>query len=563
MPRKYDNVDNIPALLAKHEMVVNNEGADILGRDNIVKANKLGLKVRKYANGTLDDLGIPRVGNSYSARGARPIQTTGITSEPTPRTLPKGVQRVGNSYSSVGGTQSLPTQGISTQPYGRQLPSGIRRTGDSYTDGDSGNFTGGARSPFVDNSGEELLGETDAYGNPIGYKDGTMQETGLQPPDFMESVRRLLASYDQPPTPDTVRQNTQPTAPTLDESRRNYELKTRGYADGTTDEYGIGGKYYNPDRELQAKLAMAKTPFVRNPVAPPTIGGAIADAGSYAMDNIRRSGQMVRGMASDAGDYLSRQSPAIGDSFSRPALASPQDTAVKAPSLASKPIDPTFRFDDGQGGYGAVRRSNGIPLNSSDAEGLQARIAYNATPEAKARFAEQADITQARIDAVKPDLAAQQREMLMRQALTVPDPTTMGIGAFIKTRNQQNAALKALGIGQNQQKIDSDIAAGKASVQYTQAKDARDYALELEKANKPIALDTYDESTGYKTGQELVDIQRDKQGNRVARKLTSNNEQDNYLNALKAASQIDESPEDNATRIRAIIDRYKSGSKAK
>lgn len=562
MPRKYANVDNIPALLSQHEMVVNNEGADILGRKNIVKANQLGLKARKYANGTLDDLGIQRVGNSYSAKGARPIQTTGITSAPTPRTLPQGVQRVGNAYSAVG-RPAPALQGLSTQPYGHPLPSGIQRTGDSYTDDYSGNFNGGARNPFVDSAGGEVQGETDPYGNPYGYQDGTLEETGLQPPDFMESVRRLIASYDQPPDPEPIRQDSQPTAPTLEQSRRNYELRTRGYADGTTDEYGIGGKYYNPDRELQVKQAMARTPFVRNPVAPPSIGGAIGDAGSYAMDNIGRSAQMVRGLAADAGNTLSRQASTIGDSFSRPALASTAPQGAKPPPLASQPVDPTFRFDDGQGGHGAVRRSNGIPLNPSDAEGLQARIAYNATPEAKARFAEQAALTQARVAARQPDLAAQQREMLMRQALTVPDPSTMGIGEFIKTQNQQHAAQKALGIGQGQQKLDSDIAAGKASGQYTQAKDARDYALELEKANKPIALDTYDEA-GQKTGQELVDVQKDKQGNRVARKLASgNSEQDNYLNALKAASQIDESPEENAARIKAITDRYRSGSKAK
>jgi hypothetical protein len=240
-----------------------------------------------YANGTVTASGLqlPRLGSALDA---------GNSINTPPGQIP-GVIRNGNSYSQAPGF--VPTQTLSAPPptgvrtgysdpiqgfaNGTGLPDGIQRVGNSYSKTNFSNTQSGRPDPYrqqpITNAVQSMpqlpqlpqpvAQQPDYYdsmqskvkglrGLMTGYADGTQDEYGIRPlqqPGLLDIASGLFSSDDQP-QPQVS--EPQPLAPTLEQSKMNYELQPRkevvGYADGTTFEGGVqkfatGGTVRNPD----------------------------------------------------------------------------------------------------------------------------------------------------------------------------------------------------------------------------------------------------------------------------------------------------------------------------
>lgn len=482
-----NNNDDIPVRVSSGEQIASNAALELIGRDLIPAANKMAKSMRAssmnqqppgYAYGTALPQGVQRRGNSYSASGFRPQQSfEGISNQPSGHQLPSGVQRVGNSYSMRGGSMPQPTpQTISNQPYGHHtLPRGIQRQGNSYSYGAGFGFADGTmgqegvqgenieavrNSPFADfvrelfpqggnnvNPNREVeaaAGMTSPSYMPAdqvpneGYAEGTMEQEGAQyePPGFMERLQGMLSAGDQAQPEPQQRAPSLPgaDAPTLDQSRQNYELqsgKLPGYASGTQDETGV-------QKKKQTIETTAPAPYEQ--VARPANG-----------------------------------QPMYGETL-------PHLPAGNAPKTI---------VDDGSGGRGSFQFQDGRTLDDNQQASLHGIMATNA--QNRDKYQANADAYAAQ-EAQKAQQAGIDR--IMNMAITSPNAASQDISGFMNTRANQRAAIHALptvtNAAQERNELAQTTKQAEASNLTANAKARLDYdteqqkmGLEREKLNQP------------------------------------------------------------------------------
>lgn len=219
--------DTIPVWLEKGEHVINNQAADLLGRQNLVNANKMGAAMR-YAN-TNNNGGLPRLDYGYDTGNGIPGNNSQVP----------GVVRRGNSYSRSVGFQQNPQYLNQRVPQFDELPApgyadnrmkpsaysgqvnmgGIQRVGNRYS-----KIPGQLPRVY---SGDVSAAPTynTGYAMPMqGFMDGTLDESGVQMPGFMERIRGMMNAGNAPEPQPQAPQAPGSDAPTLEEARRNYEL---------------------------------------------------------------------------------------------------------------------------------------------------------------------------------------------------------------------------------------------------------------------------------------------------------------------------------------------------
>jgi hypothetical protein len=480
-----NNNDDIPVRVSSGEQIASNAALELIGRDLIPAANQLAKSMRAttmnkqppgYAYGTALPQGVQRRGNSYSSSGFQPQRSfEGISNTPSGHQLPTGVQRTGNSYSMRGATMPQPTpQTVSNTPYGHHtLPRGIQRNGNSYSyangfaegtmdeQGVQGEHIEAVRnSPFADfvrgmfkNGGNNVnpnQAVEDAAGmqNPSympadqqpneGYADGTMTEAGAQyqPPGFMEQLQGMFQGNAAPEPSPPQRAPSLPgaDAPTLDQSKQNYELqsgKLPGYANGTDQKLGV----QKPRQTIETT-----DPMPYEQVARPANG-----------------------------------QPMYGQTL-------PHLPAGNAPKTV---------VDDGQGGRGSFQFQDGRTLDDNQQASLHGIMAANA--QNRDKYQANADAYAAG-EAQKAQQAVIDR--LLSAATTSPNAATQDISGFMNTRANQRAAGHVLPTVMNAAQQRNELAQtteqNKAANLTANAKAKYDYdteqaklGIEREKLNQP------------------------------------------------------------------------------
>lgn len=198
-----------------------------------------------------------------------------------------------------------------------------------------------------------------------------------------------------------------------------------------------------------------------------------------------------------------------------PSLPVQQDKTIKSDNLTLGNANGLNTLSGDK--FSVSSRTLGNNISQPALSGLDSRIAYNQTPEAKAQFAENAALSQARYDAARPQAAFQQ------QALNVPNqpdysqgidqylaildrnPDMTSIGKMVadkKKRENAKAGLTALlGLQENAKRTGADYA------QLAQSGDQFNQGLSLDrqKLNQDAAQQQFTNRLGLnKIAQDLL-----------------------------------------------------------
>jgi hypothetical protein len=413
---KYSNVDYIPALLAEHEIVINNEAADLLGREKLVKANKEGLKMRAQhmKNGTMSPKGVqPAKGlGAYKKKPKRDEKEK----KGDPDAGMEGMEKYANGVMSSQGVQPIQRlgkafdQGNNIPGVGTQVPGAVR-VGNSYSQATGFVPTDTVRTP------------TGIYGGR--YANGTTKPEGIQPPSLMDMVKGMM-------NPGEERQ----VAPrdegkgvrTVDQARQSMQIKPK------VQKFAMGGIVKKPEDEDISTLGTGGNPLSMKLVRAPSNG----------TPSIVQQGQE----------------------------ATPPQPQQQGSTLTNSSGINTLSGE----GYALSSPKLGVSSTPQSLSALDSTIAYNQTPEAKAKFAENAAIS-AKNYADGRAFDASRQAPTVQQAPGQPDytpgieqylsvldksPETMGFGAMIadkKKRENARAGLNALvGLQENAQRTGVDYA---------------------------------------------------------------------------------------------------------
>lgn len=345
-----NNKDLVPIMASSGEQIASNPALELMGRDVIPYFNNLALKAKEqdmkphnYANGTtkrggvqMPELAMRKTGLGAYADGT--VTASGLqlprlgsaldsgNSINTPPGQIPGVVRNGNSYSQAPGF--VPTQTLTAPP-----PTGIRS---------------GHNRPFQ------------------GYVDGTQDEYGVKPlqqPSLLDVARGLFSSNDRPQAQVSA---PQPLAPTVEQSRLNYELQPRqegqGYAVGTRNQDGI-------------------------------LPEDIDKLGTYGN---MLSAQMIRAPYNGTPSLIAQNNQAQAEPVSQPVNSTMTDRG----GLSTLAGD-GYSVSSGAKGMGAFSTPESLAA-------LDSTMAYNKTQGAKDQFAANAALSQGRYDAARQPQVIQQ-----------------------------------------------------------------------------------------------------------------------------------------------------------
>lgn len=250
-------------MASEGEMVMNNEASDMLGRKQLVAANKAGLDIRhgkspkrhfKLGTAKAKKQGKPK-GYADGVLSQQGVQMPKLGTTPPMQ----GIQRQGNSFSHIPGVtmpQSAPPPqptvmaGYNTQGYadGTLESMGVQRQGNSYSKArtrpappqnmDTNSYPTtelGQANPVMPSTDhyqamqDKVAGLRGGLYSAVGYADGTMDEGGVKPPGFMDTIKGILNAGDETQASNTQKTDLSANAPTLEQAKGNYELQNGTY----------------------------------------------------------------------------------------------------------------------------------------------------------------------------------------------------------------------------------------------------------------------------------------------------------------------------------------------
>lgn len=439
------HTDTIPAWLTEGEMVMNNEASGLLGREFLAKANQAGLALRNAQGGNMmntNDKAAPQLGAGSALPG---VLRTGnrYSRQPVENYVSPGQQAKNNRLAAQrrhlaeGGTPGL-MPGLDQPAYG-------------YSDGTDAR---GVLRPLQQPGFIDAMDGIIHAGDDDGAEAGVLRP--LQPPGPVEAVQNIIAAQpDQPGfVPPAIGQGQQ-----MESAKRQQEFMTaHGYADGT----GKAGAEYDDYPPVSGFTPPPK------PAAPANPPPADTKAAPSSQANVTNLGVKP---------YLEVQRPFAGSHWGQTL------PHVQAQDAAGIGINaPVYKATGNGGGFGEFQFKDGRGLSTAQTSGLAGRMAYDQSQGAQAARDANAAISAKNYADWHKMQAQDQRTALEQQALNVGDPTRDGLGAFIGKNRAAKSAQTALGLNQDQQRIDQQ----QGQFDVTQANER--YKAELGAANEQARL---------------------------------------------------------------------------